>query len=238
MDDFFTQIIRYISNDSQYHDPNQNIIKQHTEKLNQNGDVGFSVLLKAWKSYLKQSDRSCEEEKLFDESDGNFQENFIKVSQKWAFQIEKVQFMHNRCALFINRTDCFGKVINIVLQNEENYGRRNQDAGKNCYSIVVNVCNDKDLTGYRCLLIRNVLRNLLKTIGYPVIESDNQNMEKVSNVLITHSRNKTLTAADNKENDENNTDFLNKMKMNRQGQKIVCGEIRDENKLLAADYIR
>lgn len=253
MDNFLLQIIRFISSDGHLNEgDHQSVIKQHTEKLNKNGDIGFSILWKAWKNYLHSTKFSVAAgERLFDEEDSKFQSALIQASAQWPFQIERIEFMpNNRCALFLNRTDCFGKVINFVLQNAEIYGRRynennNNETQQNAICVDVSIFDDKTLTGHRCLLIKNVLTNLLKTNGWSVVVNDsdeNQQMQQqtsVMRVLVTHSRHRLLSGVENKENDNNNNGYCVKEEPdNRQITKIFCGEIKDDHQLLAADYIR
>lgn len=203
-----------------------NAAKQHTDKLKQNGDIGFPTSMKAW-SHANDVPFTFTE-KIIDETDIERQSALIEQSRKWSFPIQRIQCNDNRCILFLDRGKCFENVLKNVLNDTQNYGRWKHQTTENTNDIFnVNVLlhsNNDSLAEHRCTLIRNVLVNLLNVSGYRVTDDTNQ---ATIHIIVTHPR------SDN-EKRQNGMTYETPIGT----RKIVCGLIKGQENLTATDYIR
>lgn len=227
--EFFNSLIRNLIGDNNFNDANQNVVKQHTDKLIQNGDIGFPLLTKAWLSVVRDA-TIMDTEKIFDDADTDFKDQLIKRSEQWPLQIEKILCSPDRCVLFIRRRDCFAKVMSNVIVQGKNYGKTPKELGA-YVAIDIDTSNADGLTQYRCTLVKNVLSNLIAYSKYDMAKEAGDN---VINVIICHSRSRLMRDGSISEWNNNHSGYMKK-------QLIVCGSIKNGSRkenISAEDYIR
>lgn len=221
---FFDEFVPFLLRNSQFDMVElQNAAKQHTDKLKQNGDIGFPTSLKAWFHAVDVPFS----QKIIDETDAARQTALIESSRKWSFPIQRIQCSDNRCVLFLDRAKCFENVLKNVLNEKQEFGRWKQPTGnKEIFNVGLLLHSNNDsLTEHRCTLIRNVLVNLLKVSGYQVSANDvNQTTVKL---IVTHPR-----------SDIEKRQGENGMETPIQATKIVCGHVKGHEYLTATNYIQ
>lgn len=224
--EFFGDLVQYLLRDT-VNEPikYENIVKQHTEKLKQNGDVGFFTLPQAWS-------RLCNGNltgKIIDENDFKAQKQLIEASQKWIFPISRIAGTDDRCILFLNREKCFRQIFmqifngNFIGRNEFNDGHfRPFDV-----DLLLHL-NDGGLTEFRCIATQKVLINLLLRLVSANQSDFEFNGKNRIDVIITHSRTRN-------EKERRNA---NRSLINNERLKIVCGEVRSKRIISADEFIR
>lgn len=211
-------------------DSNQNVIKQYTEKLSQNGDLGFPLQTKAWLPIVKDAGH-LKSYQIFEEEDTEFQNSLVRMSEQWSLKIDKIVCLPERCLVFLSRNDCFYKVMKAVLSEGTNYGKSSRKDGK-MVRIDVDASNADELTQHRCVLVKSVLVNLLE---YSKYEMTKEKEVKAVDVLVCHpkSRPKGLpknSRPEEKNNNNNNAEF----------RPVVVGAIsfgKEGDKITALEYI-
>lgn len=202
-----------------------NIIKQHTDKLKTNGDIGFSTSIKAWLP-LTNGNLST---KVIDEIDLKFHNQLIDASQEWIFPIKRIQCTDDRCVLFLNRSKCIENILKHVLNKDTKIGcsidaLNSMETG---FFVSLILHDDEDsLTRMRCTMIRKTLVNMLQMVGYMVETDEEKSSEDTVNVVVTHSRRRDEQRKETK----NPPNQLN-------ANKIVCGIVKSGQNLSAEDYI-
>lgn len=227
--EFFNGLIKNLVDDDKFNDPNQSVVKQHTDKLAQNGDLGFPLLTKAWLPIVRDA-TILNTEKIFDDSDTDYKDQLVKRSEQWPLQIEKVVCSPDRCIVFIRRRDCFAKVMHDVIVQGKNYGKSPKELGK-YVTIDIDASNADGLTQYRCTLVKNVLTNLIAYSKYDMAKEAGDN---VVNVIVCHPRSRQIKDGSILEWNNNHSGYMKK-------QLIVCGAIKCGSrmeKISAEDYIR
>lgn len=221
---FFGDFIPFLLRNSQFDLTEcQNAAKQHTDKLKQNGDIGFPTSMKAWSHA---SDVSLMQ-KIIDESDTERLTALLACSRQWSFPIQSIQCSDTRCVLFLDRAKCFENILKNVLNEKQEFGRWKQSTG-NGETIKVSLMlhsNNDSLTAHRCTLIRSVLVNLLRVSGYCV--AGDANRQSTVNLIVTHPR------SDNEKRQNGNV-----RETPIEARKIVCGIVKSEQKLTATEYIQ
>lgn len=220
---FFGEFVPFLLRNSQFDAADyQNAAKQHTDKLKQNGDIGFPTSMKAWSHAIDVPFST----KIMDETDVDRQKALIEISRKWSFPIQSVQCSDTRCVLFLDRAKCFENVLKNVLNEHQDFGRwtKSTESGETfSVNLMLHSHNDS-LTELRCTLIRNVLVNLLKVSGYRVADDVNHSTVKL---IVTHPR------SDNEKRQNNNV-----TEAPIDARKIVCGLIKGQDNLTATEYIQ
>lgn len=201
----------------------QNAAKQHTDKLKQNGDIGFPTSMKAWSHAVDVPFT----QKIMDETDAERQTALIESSRQWSFPIQRIQCSENRCVLFLDRAKCFENVLRNVLNEKQEFGRWKQPTeNEMIFNVGVSLHSNNDsLTEHRCILIRNVLINLLKVSGYSVAADDAH--QRTVKLIVTHPR------SGNEKRQNGNV-----AETPIQARKIVCGHIKGHEYLTASSYIQ
>lgn len=228
--EFFNELIKDLIKDDTFDDPHQNVVKQHTDKLGQNGDMGFPLLTKAWLPIVRDANRIIKLEKLFDENNAANMEALVQRSEKWPLQIERALCSPDRCVLFIRRRECFAKVMQIVLAEGRNYGKTPKEMGKQL-TIDMDVSNADGLTQYRCALVKSVLTNLIAYSKYDIGKDGGENM---LNVIVCHPKSRQIKDGSILEWNNNHSGYMKK-------QLVICGPITFGSRgdmITAEDYIR
>lgn len=199
----------------------QNAAKQHTDKLKQNGDIGFPTSLRAW----SHSSDVALSKKIIDETNIQFQTALIECSRKWSFPIQRIQCSSNLCVLFLDRGKCFENVLGYVLSERQGIGRwkKFSEREKSFNVDVLLNSNNDSLTELRCTLIKNVLINLLKVAGYCLHDVASQSTVKI---IVTHTR------CDDQKMKNGAT-----AEVPINARKIICGIIKSQENLTATEYI-
>lgn len=228
--EFFNELIKGLIEDDTFNDPLQNVVKQHTDKLAQHGDLGFPLLTKAWLPILRDATNIIKTEKLFDENDAAYKEALIQRSEKWPLQIDKILLSPDRCILFIRRRECFAKVMQAVISQGSDYGKSPKELGK-LVTIDSDVTNADGLTQHRCALLKSVLTNLIEYSKYDIAKDGAEN---ALNVIVCHPKSRQLKDGSILEWNNNHSGYMKK-------QLIICGPINygsRVDKISAEDYIR
>lgn len=228
--EFFNELIRGLVEEDTFVDVYQNVVKQHTDKLVQNGDLGFPLLTKAWLPIVRDAERIIKMEKLFDENDAAYMDALVQRSEKWPLQIERALCSPDRCVLYIRRRECFAKVMRTVLTDGRNYGKSCKELGK-LLTIDVDASNADGLTQYRCALVKSVLTNL---IAYSKYDTGKDGGENTLNVIVCHPKSRQIKDGSILEWNNNHSGYMKK-------QLIICGPITYGSRgdmISAEDYIR
>lgn len=211
-------------------DSNQNVIKQYTEKLSQNGDLGFPLQTKAWLPIVKDASH-LKSYKIFEDDDADFQHSLVRMSEQWSLPIDKIVCLPERCLIFLSRKDCFCRVMTAVLSQGADYGKSSRVDGQ-MVRIEVNASDADELTQHRCVLVKSVLVNLLE--GYSKYKVTQEKGVKAIDVLVCHpkSRPKGLSKGNSPEETNNNNN-------NAKFQLVVVGAIcfKQGDKITALEYI-
>lgn len=201
-----------------------NIVKQHTEKLKTNGDVGFSTSVKAWLP-LANGNLSA---KVVDESDMKFQKELIEASKQWVFPVKRLQCAGDRCVLFLDRAKSMENILKHIFNENTKVGHPNEPAEEMNKTFGVSLLlhdNENSLTQLRCTLVRRTVANLLIAVGYDVKE-EKDCTEQMIRVVVTHSRRRD-------EQKREPTSYSDQAA----ARKIVCGLVKSQENLSADDYI-
>lgn len=220
---FFDEFVPFLLRNSQFDLAKcQNAAKQHTEKLKQNGDIGFPTSMKAW-SHASDVPLT---QKIVDEQDTELQAALLEISRKWSFPIRRIQCSDNRCLLFLERTKCFENVLMNVLNDKQDFGRWKQPMeSEETFNVGLSLHSNNDsLTELRCTLIQNVLVKMLTISGYRVVDDVNQSTVRL---IVSHPR------SDNDKRQNGNV-----TEATIEARKITCGQIKSQENLTATEYIQ
>lgn len=207
----------------------QNVIKQHTEKLPTYGDFGFPTTFQAWSHFVQDANCLDGTKKVIDsDPNGKSIEKLIEISAECGFPIEKVKFQPFRCLLFLNRQQCFSRVLKTVIFDNPLYGQWQQSNDK-LYQIDAQTPDENNLTKYRCTMVAKVLVNLLRTSGFSTVQSGgkNANVDNLVDILVTFAR---------RENGGKSVESL-EFNNNAETRKIICGAVRSRRSQTADDFI-
>lgn len=245
IDEFFVQIAKFVLKKTDFSFSRaQTMIKQHTDKLSQIGDIGFPTTIQPWLNIVKDPNDVKDLNQIIDEDEDEFARKLIEISSEWAFPIESVRFKQFRCLLFLDRPKCFSGVLRTVLFDDANYGEwyraHNTDDDKNrIYAVqLVKQSEDNNLVEHRCMLTATVLDNLLRVSGIKTVtkSKDNErNANNLSEIFVTSARKggaKRINRQNNEESNNNNNNNSTKFKP------IVCGSVVSKSGNSADEYIR
>lgn len=238
IDEVFVQIGKFVLNQSNFTlSRTQTIVKQHTEKLSQYGDIGFPTTIQPWLNTIKNSSALKDLKQIIGDNEDDFARKLIEISSEWMFPIQSVKFKQFRCLLFLDRQKCYDGILKTVLYDDASYGQWHDDGNdaKTIYTVQLVKSNDNTLVEHRCTLISKVLTNLLRISGFEI-----QPIEKVfgaknvMEILVTCARRDGATRVNRKNDMElnNNTDA------NVKSTLIVCGSVTSKSGLSAHDFIQ
>lgn len=143
------------------------IIRIHTRKLEENGDLSFPLSIKNWYNYLDTIEDLNEIITIFDYmqiSNSNLDEQLKEIEIKtkdWLIRINKSAIEQNNVILHLNRESVFKLLTTQVLQQKEDYGKCE------LFKETINVrcCKpislDCDLTTLRLNILAEVVQNLI-----------------------------------------------------------------------------
>lgn len=230
IDKLFTQIAKFVLNQTDLSfSRTQTIIRQHTEKLAQSGDIGFPTTIQPWWNTINNPDQLKDLKQIINENEDEFARKLIEISSEWMFPIEMVKFKQFRCLLFLNRIKCYSNILKTVLYDDASYGQWHH-TNDTYYAVqMIKQSDDNTLLEHRCVLIAKVLNNLLQ-----FQTNTEKSAENLVEILVTCAR---RDAAGKRAERQIKIEFNN-----NDGTKsrsiIVCGSVYTRPGLIANDFIR
>lgn len=244
IDEMFVQIAKFVLNRTDFSFTRaQSMIKQHTEKLSQRGDIGFPTTLQPWLNIVDNPKELKDLKQIINGNEDEFARKLMKISENWVFPIQSVQFKQFRCLLFLDRVKCFGGILRTVLFDDATYGQWCDDT-KRIYAIhLVEQPNEKSLIEHRCMLVAKALNNMLRTSGIETVLKANEsarNAADLMDIYVTCARRdgarrvnrENAIECNNMENNNNNNNN------NAKWTSIVCGSVSSRPGHTTDDYIR
>lgn len=239
LDELFKQIGKFVLKQTDFSFSRaQTIIKQHTEKLSQMGDIGFPTTIQPWLNSIEKPSHFQDHKQIINESEDDFARELIEISSDWLFPIEMVKFKQFRCMLFLNRQKCYSGVLKTVLYDDAlSYGQWHHHTNDTNYAVqLVKKSNDNTLVEHRCMLITKVLINLLRVSGFETnitkfdgIDFDAKNSMKI---LVTSAR------GDDAKRSHRQSELELNNNTNTKSTSVVCGSVTSRPGLTADDFIR
>lgn len=224
--DFVGDLVTFLLRETERGDQKYfNIVKQHTEKLKTNGDVGFSTSIKAWLP-LANGNLSA---KVVDESDVKFQKELIEASKQWIFPVKRIQCAGDRCVLFLDRAKSMENILKHILNENTKVGHLKEPVEEMNKMFDISLLlhdNENSLTQLRCTLVGRTVTNLLLAVGYDVKEEKKDWTGQMIRVIITHSRRRDEQKRESTGNSNQTA-----------ARKIVCGLVNSQENVSASDYI-
>lgn len=140
------------------------VFRKHNNKLDQSGDLSFSLNSSAWVKYTKSdskiNDFIATNEKCRD---------LVNDSKNWVITIERVDIINNKLNIFLNRITCFEKTFKKIYNAKENYGMNTLDFN----DINIKIEDEAEITNLTVLrldLLKKVTVNLLKNCNCEINE--------------------------------------------------------------------
>lgn len=236
IDELFVQIAKFVLKNADFSFSRaQTMIKQHTEKLSQNGDIGFPTTMQPWLNIVKDPHDLKNLKQIINDNEDEFARKLIEISSEWMFPIQTVQFKQFRCSLYLDRAKSFSGMLKTVLSDNALYGQlhRTNDT-QNIYAVqLVKQSNDNSLVEHRCMLIAKVLTNILKMAGFetrPATASQGYDAKRLVEVLVTSAR------RDGAKRKPRQNDI--EMNNNAKSRLIVCGSVTNQSGNTADEIIR
>lgn len=238
LDEFFVEIAKFVLNKTDFSFTRaQSIIKSHSEKLCQTGDIGFPTAVQPWLNAVENpNDLNDLKQIIGAENQEKFARKLIEISSNWMFPIQTVQFGQFRCTIFLDRPKCYAGILKTVLYDDASYGQWYRSNGSNdLYKVqLMKQSYDNSLIEHRCMLVAKVLANLLQVSGFPMASSDGgggdfdeRNLVKISVGCACRDDRKRLSRRNNGE-----------LNNNTKSTYIICGSVTSKSGLSAGDIIR
>lgn len=228
---FFKDLIPFLLQEKQVNWEHQNVVKQHTDKLAHNGDIGFPTSVKAWLNLIDRHHDNDSLKTILNEMDSKFQNALISASEKWIFSIQTVKCTTDRCILFLDRSKCFQTTIKHYFTDTHQLTEPKENWHRFNVSLMVHA-NDDSITEYRCALVHKVLLNLLIAAGHQL--TNKMAGDNTIRIIVTHSRSDLQ-----KNMDKEKIRPVNEIIESTQNAlKIVCGVVKTETKITANEYIQ
>ncbi|XP_050508839.1 uncharacterized protein LOC126886040 isoform X2 [Diabrotica virgifera virgifera] len=186
----FTQNLLDFLVEQQY-EHSQNIIRTHTKKLNELGDLSFPTNTKNWYQFIdvikEESVKSVNIVK-FEISETTRElvtEQLLQKSSSWPIEINKIVFKKADAHIHLKRSPVLYKtVIKHVLMQDSQYGScpimsNNFNVG---FSVNIEDSNIVNLTTLRMMILKEVAENFIK---YNTMESprNTYNLHFVANAV-------------------------------------------------------
>lgn len=236
IDELFVQIAKFVLKNADFSLLRaQTMIKQHTEKLSQIGDIGFPTTMQPWLNIVKNPHDLKDLKQIINDTEDEFARKLIEISSEWMFPIQTVQFKQFRCSLFLDRPRSYSGILKTVLSDNALYGQlqRTNDT-QNIYAVqLVKQTNDNSLVEHRCMLIAKVLVNILKMAGIETrLTTANHGCDAKSlvEVLVTSARRDGAKRQIRQNDIEMNNNIKSRL--------IVCGSVTNQSGNTADEIIR
>lgn len=243
LDEFFVQIAKFVLNKTDFSfERSQAVIKSHSEKLWQTGDIGFPTTVQPWLNAIENpSDLNDLKRIIGEENQDEFGRKLIEISSNWMFPIRSVQFGQFRCLLFLDRPKCYAGILKTVLYDDaSSYGQwcRSNGSHDMVYKVqLMKQSYDNSLIEHRCMLVAKVLTNLMQASGFQMAssamngngdgDSDNNNLVEILVGCASRDDRKRLCR-------RNDSEFNN----NNNSKSIICGSVTSKSGFTAGDIIR
>lgn len=239
LDEFFVQIAKFVLNKTDFSfTRTQTIIKSHSEKLCQTGDIIFPTTVQPWLNAIKNPNDLNDLKQIIGENQEEFGRKLIEISSNWMFPIQTVQFGQFRCILFLDRPKCYAGILKTVLYDDASYGQWYRSNGSNdLYKVqLMKQSYDNSLIEHRCMLVAKVLANLMQVSGFQMASSamngggdfvDENNLVEILVGCACRDDRKRLSRRNNGELN-NNTKSIS----------IICGSVTSQSGFSAGDIIR
>lgn len=204
LEEFTNSLLQLLTNKTLL--KNSNIVRIHTRKLEENGDLSFPISIKNWYKYLDTIEDFNEIATIFDYmhiSDNNLNNQLKDIKEKtreWNINIEKIVVLNNDVHLFLNRPILLKFLSKEVLESKNKFGRNV------LFNDNINIQSSKplnlecDLTALRFNILSEVSQNLANFCTYTPKSEEN---------IVFH-----VGFSNNKENNHRN---------------IICGPIINED---------
>lgn len=166
----------------------KNIIRKHTKKLDNLGDVSFPLSITNWAHFIDKKqlenpesatifDYLCPETSLDQQID-----QLVKKTQNWTLKIERIKVIEDDIHLYLNKEYTFNLCIRSVQEMEKAYGFQD----KVCESNIKVQCDNTEtdlskisLTDLRLQILQKVASNFVNKL----IETHNE--LEVQKIMIT-----------------------------------------------------
>lgn len=150
-----------------------NIVRVHTRKLQEFGDLSFPLDTKSWFKFLDKTHvenrRSIFECLL---SKDEFQER----SKEWVLSVENILVNAENVVVRLDRQKTFTVVINAVLKDTVRYGAENVGLNKKVYIPENKVDFTKiNLTDLKVYILQKIVINILQFANYNIIKNCENN---------------------------------------------------------------
>lgn len=232
IDQVFVQIAQFILDQPDFlFEKPQSTIKQHTEKLSQIGDIGFSKTIQQWLNVVTEPGYLAGRKEIINEDEVDFARKLIAMSSAWSLPIQEVKFKQFQCLIFLNRQKCYSNLLKTVLCDDASYGQwQHAHNAETLYKVqLIKQTEANSLVEHRCALVSKVLHNLLRISGMTP-DGCPSNAQNLVEILITSAkRSKT-----NKANRQDEMELNN----NVESRLIVCGNVSSNTGFSADDFIR
>ncbi|CAG9859013.1 unnamed protein product [Phyllotreta striolata] len=149
-----------------------NLIRRHTKKLNELGDVSFPLNINNWYQYIdstagSKSDVSSIIHYNHPHSDDEVAKRLIEDSSKWTIEVKEVIYRNNDAHVFIKRSsNLYRAVIKQVLDLNDKFG--SSDLFKNNVKLKIIPDVDEsntqqlDLSTLRIILLKDIATNFIQ----------------------------------------------------------------------------
>lgn len=242
LDEFFVQIGKFVLNKTDFSlSRTQTIIKSHTEKLWQSGDIGFPTTVQPWLNAIENCSDANDLKQIIGENSAEFVRQLIEFSSQLLFPIQSVQFGHFRCLLFLDRAKCYGGILKTVLFDDASYGQWYCANGSNdMYKVqLMKQSYDNSLIEHRCQLVAKALANIMQVSGFQMpanaMNGDGGVGASVGERKLVEILVGCAGRGDRKRPNRRNNGELNN---NTQSKFIVCGSVTSKSGFSANDIIR
>lgn len=141
------------------HSVDHNIIRVHTRKLQQLGDLSFPLSTKSWFRFI---DKNCLENKSSIFSCHMCQNELQEKSKQWPLNIENIVIKEGNAIIYLSRKNVFNVVIKTVMEQTNNFGSENVNSNKSVYIPHSTIDFTKaHLTELKVHLLEQVTTNIL-----------------------------------------------------------------------------
>lgn len=184
---FVEELYKYVSGSENIND--SNIIRIHTRKLEQLGDISFPSDAKSWSSHIS-SKHICKDSVV--DPSPNMLQNMIDISSNWPLTISNaVVDDKNNVLLYLDRQNIYSKIFSLVLKSNNQYGSQNIGCNRNIYvrsfSETANI-NDFDLSNLKIYLLQKVIIRLLNFTNYNVVDSETLDPSTVLEFVLNNAK--------------------------------------------------
>lgn len=196
IDDFTNKLYIYLTGKE---NNKSNIIRIHTRKLQESGELSFPLKISNWCSLIGKT--THQNDTIFNflsEIEHNDANKLILASQNWHLNIDKCDIIKDNVYIYLNRTRTFKTVIkSALLENTKTYG-----AVSTCKNLKFSVkcddfnsdCDDIRLSELRLKLLTQISKNIIQFCDGIISETDTD-FNIIFTVKSSNSSNKCLCGA-------------------------------------------